>query len=158
MNIKENKGMGYIQVVIIILFVALLAAGTTYYIRMRINIEYNETIKTNMLLIEWKAKDLKDQKTAAKEEFEAIGTKLLEIQDNSLILEFQNKNIIEESEYEKYYVLKNEDLANLSLEFANEEEAYYLINYETMEIIFSKGCVYSEEKVLYKLSDMEKEN
>ncbi len=158
MKIRDNKGMGYIQVIIIIVFVAMVVAGGIYYIRMRLNKEYNETIKTNMLLIEWKVKDYKDKKTASKEEFVGVGSKLSEMQGDSVISEWLSKGIIENSQYDKYYVLKDEDLANLSLEISNEEGAYYIVNYDTMDIIFSKGCRYDKDKILYRLSDIENEN
>lgn len=158
MKIKNNKGMGYIQVIVIIVFVAIIVASGIYYIRMRLNKEYNETIKTNMLLIEWKIKDYKDKKTASKEEFVGLGSKLSEMQDDNIISELLNKGIIEKGQYDKYYILKDEDLANLSLEFSNEEGSYYIVNYDTMDIVFSKGCKYDKDKILYRLSDIENEN
>ena len=66
------------------------------------------------------------------------------------------KNIITSEECEKYYVLKDENLQELSLEITNEEQSYYIVNYDTLEIIITKGCEYEEGKTLYKYSEIEK--
>ena len=153
---KSDKGMGYIPVIIIIIVVAILVAAGVYFIRIKLNEEKIETLKTNMLLIQWKARNYVDTKKAAKEEVTYVGTKVSEIQDNSLISEWLEKDVITEEEYEKYYVLNDEDLKSLSSEVLNEEGSYYLVNYDTYEIVITKGCYYNEDEILYKLSDIER--
>ena len=153
---KDNKGMGYILAIIIIIIVAILVAAGVYFIRIKLNEEKIETLKTNMLLIQWKARDYVDTKKAAKEEIIYIGTKVSEMKENNLISEWIKKDVIKEEEYEKYYVLNDEDLKSLSSEVSNEESSYYLVNYDTYEIIITKGCSYNDEEILYKLSDIER--
>lgn len=155
---KRNSGMGYIQVIIIIVFIAMLVAGGIYFVRLKLNEEYIETVKTNMLLIEWRVREYKDTKTASGEEISYIGTKMSDMQDDYIISSVIEKGIIKSNEYDKYYVLKDEDLTSLSLEISNEENSYYIINYETLDVVITKGCVYSKDKILYKLSDIEKES
>ena len=70
-----------------------------------------QTTKTDMLLVEWKAKDVIEKQTVKGEEKTYIGTKVSEMKEDTLIKEFLNQNIISEEEYEKYYVLTDEDLA-----------------------------------------------
>lgn len=67
------------------------------------------------------------------------------------IEEFKKIQVISEEEYEKYYILTDEDLEKLKVDVKNEKNAYYLINYDSNEVILTKGY---EGK--YKLSDMEK--
>lgn len=51
--------------------------------------------------------------------------------------------------------MKDEDLATIGTEVTNEEDSYYIVNYDTEEIIFSKGCSYNKGEKLYKLSEIE---
>lgn len=67
------------------------------------------------------------------------------------INEFKNTQNITEEEYKKYYVLTDKNLEELKIDVKNEEKSYYLINYETNEVIITKGY---EGK--YKLSEIEK--
>lgn len=62
---------------------------------------------------------------------------------------FKTLELIPAEEFEKYYVLTDDDLQKLNLDFKNEKDAYYLINYETSEVIFTKGL-----NGIYKLSEM----
>lgn len=151
---KSNKGMGYIQVIIIIAFIAMLVASSIYYVRMKLNEEYIETIKTNMLLIEWRVREYKDKKKAEGEEITYIGTKVSDVLEDPLIIPILEKNVISSDEYDNYYVLKDSDLEALSLEITNEENSYYIIDYETLDIIITKGCSYKDDQTLYRLSDI----
>ena len=67
------------------------------------------------------------------------------------------KNIIDESNYGKYFVLSNEDLKNLNIEVQNEKDSYYIVNYDNLEILYTKG-VQIGDNILYKLSDFNKLN
>ena len=107
-----------------------------------------------MLQVQWKIKDYIDKQTVKGEEKQYLGTKLSEMRNDSILQEFLSNNILSESEYEKYYVLKDENLATAGLEITNYQDSYFIINYETYEVIVSKGCKYSEKEILYKLSDI----
>lgn len=155
-NLKKQNGMGYIQVILITILIILLVAGAVYFIRVNLNDRYIETIKTNMLLIQWKIKNYAGVKTVSGEEPAKIGTVVSEMQQDEIIAPILEKNVISKEEYEKYYVLKDSDLAELGAEVTNEEDSYYIVNYETNEIIITKGCSYKKGKTLYKLSEIEK--
>ena len=79
---------------------------------------------------------------------EVIGEKLSDC-NNEIINEFKAKNIIDESDYDKYYVLTNDDLDALKAYVKNQPNSYYLINYETYEVIITKGY-----NGCYKLSEI----
>jgi len=153
-NIRNEKGMGYIQVVLIMVLIILLVASGIYFVRVNLNERYIETIKTNMLLIQWKIKNYTGTKTVSGEETTNIGTKVSEMKDDAIVSKILEENVINNDEYEKYYVLKDSDLALLGTEITNEEDSYYIVNYETNEIIITKGCSYKNGEILYKLSDI----
>ena len=153
---KNNRGMGYIQVIVIIVIIVFVVIKGISYIKTGINEQYIETIKNNMLLIQWKIEDYKEIKKASGEEITYIGTKISDMQDDELIKPILEENVIVSDEYDKYYVLKDENLAELSLEITNEEQSYYIVNYDNLEIIITKGCEYEKGKTLYKFSDIEK--
>ncbi len=69
----------------------------------------------------------------------------------TIIEEFKKTGNITEEEYAKYYVLTDKNLEDLKVKVKNEKESYYLINYETNEVIITKGY---EGK--YKISEIEK--
>ncbi len=154
---KNNRGIGIISLLIIIVIsVIILGIGVNFGLQ-----KYKEaqikTLNTDMLLVEWKLKAyIDDQKAEGKTEITYLGTKVSELKENVLIKDFLSKNIIPENEYDKYYVLNDEDMKNAGLEITNYEDSYYLINYETYEIIITKGCKMISGEILYKLSDIEK--
>lgn len=152
---KSNKGMGIIQLIIMISIIILIIALSIYFIKMKYNDAKVQTIKTDMLQVQWKLKDYMDKQTVKGEEKEYLGTKVSQLKDETLIKEFITKNVITEEEYEKYYVLSDEDLSKAELGITNYENSYYLVNYETYEIIITKGCKYTKNEILYKLSDIE---
>ena len=155
---KNNKGMGIISLICIVFVIAVIIAISIYFARLKYNEAKVQTIKTDMLLVEWKIKSYIDNQTAEKvEEIKDLGTKVIDMEDDKLIKSFLEKNVIEESEYEKYYVLSDENLAEAKLALTNYEENYFLINYENYEVIVTGGCKISDNKILYKLSDIKQE-
>jgi competence protein ComGC len=56
-----------------------------------------------------------------------------------IVEEFKKLNIIPDSDYDKYYVLENVDLETLGLNFKNEKNARYLINYDSREVAITCG-------------------
>ena len=151
---KRNTGMGMIKLILMLLFIILIVATTVYLVRMQYNKVKIETIKTDLLQVQWKIKDYIDKQTVQGEEKQYLGTKLSEMIDDPILQDFFSNKILSEAEYEKYYVLKDENLATAGLEITNYTDSYFIINYETYEVIVSKGCKYSKEENLYKLSDI----
>lgn len=152
---KNNNGMGIIQLMIIIVVIVLIIATGIYFAKKQYTEARVQTIKTDMLQVQWKLKDYMDKQTVKGEEKQYLGTKISEMNEDILIEDFLAKNVISEEEYEQYYVLKDEDLAKATLEITNYEASYFLVNYDTYEIIVTKGYQYSKDEILYKLSDVE---
>lgn len=149
---KKESGLNMISVIVIICIIIAMVAITVLKVRNDIKTEDVKEIKSNMLLIQGASKVAKQNSVAKKTEDPLVGTKLNQIENNEIISRFKELNIIEESQYEKYYMLSNEDLEKLNIKVWNEENAYYLVNYDENEVIITSGI-----NGKYKLSDMEKE-
>jgi len=152
---KDNKGMGAIKLIIFVVIIGLIVAMGVYFSRMKYNQARIETIKTDMLQIQWKLKDYMDKQTIKGEEKKYLGEKVSQMQEDEGIKEFINKGILSSEEYDKYYVLKDEDLAEATSEITNYQNSYFLVNYENYEIILTSGFEYMKGKTLYKLSDFQ---
>ena len=152
---KNEKGMGLIQLIVFVVLIILIVAMSVYFIRMQYNEVRVETIKTDMLQVQWKLKDYIDTQTVNGDEILYLGLEVIDHLQDPLLSEVISNNVIPESEYEKYYILKDEDLATAGLEITNYEESYFLINYESYEVIVTQGCNISDDETLYKLSDIE---
>ena len=56
------------------------------------------------------------------------------------------------SKLDKYYALSNEDLSGMELDIQNEENSYYIVNYEDNTVFITKGYTMGDsEEVLYQL-------
>ena len=105
-----------------------------------------------MLLIQGKCKILEETCKVNNNEDGLKGRKLSDIQDDSIISEFLNKNVIDTSKLDKYYALSNDDLSSMELDIRNENNSYYVVNYEENEVYITKGyTVENSEEILYKL-------
>lgn len=151
---KSNKAMGTIQTIILVVIIGIIVAMGVYFIRMKYGEAKLQTVKTDMLQVQWKVKDYMDKRTAEKKDKVYLGTKIAEAMDDPLVQEFLNKNVLSEEEYEKYYVLKDQDLQEAGLEITNYEDSYYLVNYDEYEIIMTKGFKYNKTDTLYRLSQI----
>ena len=146
---KDEKGLGIIAIIFIIVIIAGLIGASVYWINKNIDDEKNEDIKANMLLIQGATRVLKQNSIVQKNTDMFVGTKISDMPDDELINNFKSLNIIQEADYGKYYCLNNENLKQLNLDIENEEGSYYLVDYDDDIIIITKGY---EGK--YKLSEI----
>ncbi len=58
---------------------------------------------------------------------------------DEIVNDFKKLNIIPEADYDKYYALEDADLEFFGLNFKNEKNARYLINYDTHEVGITCG-------------------
>lgn len=58
---------------------------------------------------------------------------------DEIVEDFKKLNVIPASDYDKYYALEDADLEFLGLNFRNEKNARYLINYDTREVGITCG-------------------
>lgn len=155
---KSQKGMGLLMLIICIAIIILFVIGIIYILRETIQKEEIQTTQTDMLLIQGKIKVISKEATIQKNEGLLKGRKLSEAIEEEQVKKLIENNIIsqEESSFSKYYILEQSHLDEIHLK-VKIEDGYYIVNYDTYEIIYSKGITL-EENTLYKLSEIIKQN
>lgn len=163
---NKEAGITLTQVLVLLVIILIVCAVTTIIFNQKLKIEGETSIKANMLVLQGKCNVSKEKadivstqeqsKTngkkveIAEEEFKKYGQKVSEAKEtNSVIQSFLSLNILKESEYESYYVLYDDDLKSLKVDFTNKKGAYYIVNYDNGEVIYTSGI---EGK--YKVSEM----
>lgn len=155
---KEEKGLTYIGMVFLIILIAILVFGAIYFFRIEQWKADLENVKTDMLLIQAKVKNVSNEQTLEKKENVLIGTKISDMEDNDTIKEFLEKDIIDiKSKKNNYYVLDQEDLGELEIDQVQlEDNNLCIVDYKTNEVIYTSGFLYTDGNTYYKLSDIEK--
>lgn len=151
---KNEKGLGVIGIILIIIVIIALVIISVNLINNYMAKQEEESIKSNMLLIQGACRVIKQNSIAQKKDDIFIGTKISEMTEDQIINEFKSKNIVEQEKYDKYYCLNNENLRELNLEIENEENSYYLVNYDDDEIIITSG--YRDKYKLSEIIELEK--
>ena len=163
---NKEAGITLTQVLVLLVIILIVCAVTTIIFNQKLKTEGETSIKANMLVLQGKCNVSKEKadivstqeqsKTngkkveIAEEEFKKYGQKVSEAKEtNSVIQSFLSLNILKESEYESYYVLYDDDLKSLKVDFTNKKGAYYIVNYDNGEVIYTSGI---EGK--YKVSEM----
>lgn len=150
MNLE--KGMGIIAIIIAVLVIVGIAIFAYNFIVNTADEQKLEDIRANMLLIQGKCKILQETTKVNNNQDGLKGRKLSEMQEDNIVSEFLNKNIIDSSKLDKYYALSNEDLSAMELDIKNEEDSYYVVNYEENAVYITKGYnAKDSEEVFYKL-------
>lgn len=156
---KSEKGLTFLGTIILVVIIALIAFGVVYFTRMEVSKEKAEDIKTNMLLVQAKVKKISGDYTLEKNEEVLIGTKLSEMKEEEPIKEFLEKELFDLDEKgKKYYVLNQQNLNDLNLgNVILEENSYYIVEYTSSEVYYTKG--YSDEngEVHYKVTEQKVE-
>lgn len=149
---NTEKGMGIIAIIISVLVIVAIAIFAYDFVVNTADEQKIEDIRTNMLLIQGKCKILQETTKVNNNQEGLKGRKLSEIQDDRIISEFLNRNIIDSTNLDKYYALSNDDLTSMELDIQNEENSYYVVNYEDNTVYITKGyTVGDSEELIYKL-------
>ena len=149
---KVEKGMGTIAIIISVLIIVGIAIFAYNFAVNTADEQKIEDIRANMLLIQGKCKILQETTKVNNNQDVLKGKKISDMQDDSIISDFINKNIIDSSKLDKYYALSNDDLKSMELDVQNEENSYYVVNYEENSVYITKGyTVGDSEEVIYKL-------
>lgn len=156
---KNDKGMGHLMLIIWIAIIILFILGIIYILKDTIEKEKIETYQTDMLLIQGKIKVISQEAIIQKKEELLKGRKVSEAIEEDKIKQLLENNIInqEETSFSKYYILEKSHLDEIGLSSIQIEEGYYIVNYDTDEIIYSEGIIVGQDK-FYKLSELEKQN
>ena len=149
---KVEKGMGTIAIIISVLIIVGIAIFAYNFAVNTADEQKIDDIRANMLLIQGKCKILQETTKVNNNQDVLKGKKISDMQDDSIISDFINKNIIDSSKLDKYYALSNDDLKSMELDVQNEENSYYVVNYEENSVYITKGYnVGDSEEVIYKL-------
>ena len=156
---KSQKGMGHLMLIICIAIILVFIIGIIYLVRETIKKEKVETYQTNMLLIQGKVKVISNEATIQKNEELLKGRKVAEAIEEEQIKKLLENNIIsqEETSFSKYYILEQEHLDEIGLDNIKLKEGYFIVNYDTDEIIYSNGIKVGKD-IYYKLSELENLN
>lgn len=153
---KKENGLTHMTTIFLVIIILVLILVAVRFVELQYKNEESETIKTNMLAIQGKAKIIAEEEKALKKELAGIKISDKKEEENiKKLLEQQNITIDENS---KYYVLDKENLKEIGLgNIELESDQYYIVNYDNLEILYTKG-VQIGDTVLYKLSDFNKLN
>ena len=153
---KKENGLTHMTTIFLVIIILVLILVAVRFVELQYKNEESETIKTNMLAIQGKAKIIAEEEKALKKELAGIKISDKKEEENiKKLLEQQNITIDENS---KYYVLDKENLKEIGLgNIELESDQYYIVNYDNLEILYTKG-VQIGDNILYKLSDFKKLN
>lgn len=154
---KNQKGMGHLMLIICIAIIICFIVGIIYIVKNSMKEEILQTYETNMLLIQGNVKIISQESTIQKKEELLKGRKLADNLEDESVKNLLENNIInqEETSFSKYYILENSHLEEIGLNNIELKEGYYIVNYDTDEIIYSEGIKIGKE-TYYKLSELEK--
>ena len=144
----KKKKLIFVKIIIYLLIFSVLACLIIFGIKRYFEKEKIQDIKSDMLSVQCMCRIYKENNMINKSDNKILGVKLSDC-SNDIINNFKSKNIIVPNEYDKYYVLSNEDLNTLKTNIEPESDSYYLINYDTWEVITTQGY-----KGAYRLSDI----
>lgn len=153
---KRGYFKTYVKILFFIGIIIAIIYGAGYFLKNEYDDEQFETIKTDMLLIEAKTKMVAEKIKMKEKDAVYVGKKIEEAKDDEDIKKLQESGIINlEEKNNEYYILEKSNLEELGLTAVNLAEGYYIVEYNSNEIIYAKGIKDKNGNVLYKLSDIE---
>lgn len=152
---KSEKAMSYKMLIICVLIISVLIITAGYFINNKVESEKITTYQTDMLLIQGKVKVLSQESTMQKNDEILKGEKLENKLDEEFVKRLLENQIINQGEenFNKYYVWNKETLKEVGLENIKLTDGFYIVNYETDEVIYSEG-IQVDDKTCYKLSEI----
>lgn len=150
---KSEKGLTFISTAILVVVIAAITFGVVYFVRLQLDKGKNEDIKTDMLLVEARVQKLAGEYILEKKEDILVGTKLADMEEDTIVKEFLEKEIFDKEEKgAKYYVLNQENLTELKLENVElEKDSYYIVDYASSKVYYTKGYSDDEGEVYYSV-------
>ena len=141
---KNRNGWAIFWLVPLIVVLTIIIVVVVNFIQNQVDKNTIETVETDMLRIQAKAKIVFEQYHIDKEKGLA-GEKIEDIED------YKEFGLEENQNYFKWgkNVLEEQNL-NIDL----EENDYYIINYDSEEVIYSAGYKAKDGNTYYKLSDI----
>lgn len=156
---KSQKGMSHIMLLICIVLILAIVGGILYITNSLNQERILENYQTEMLMLQSKVKILSQESIMQKKDELLKGKKVSEnLEDENIKQLLENKIISQEEEsFDKYYILDKANIEEMGLANIVIEDGFYIVNYDTDEIIYSNGIVLGKE-TYYKLSQIQKRN
>lgn len=150
---KENAMTHITLVIWIVIIIVIGYLGINFILKETVKGKV-ENLKTDMLLVQGRIKVIEQENEMNKEENSLKGLKVSEnLEDEKIKKLIENKVInAEEENFDKYYIINSETLNELKLQ-DNLKGEYYIVNYKTHEIIYSKG-IEIENEIHYTLTEI----
>lgn len=153
---KSEKGITYTKLLVIFAIVIVIGIVITAYILGMFRKESLEDIKTDMLLVQTKVKVLKGDSDINGDAIYLIGEKISSPEQPGEIISFLDTGIIPQEQYDFYYVVNQNCLNEMGLgEIKLKDGTYYIVNYNTYEVIYTQGYTDEYNNTYYKLSDIQ---
>ena len=147
------------MLIISIIIIAIIIALIVILINKNIEKGNIDNYQTDMLLIQGKIKVISQEATIQEKDELLKGRKIEEnLEDEQIKKLLENKIISkEETSFSMYYILDKSNLEEMGLQSLKLKEGYYLVNYNTDEIIYCKG-IEINNNTYYKLSELKQLN
>ncbi len=152
---KKEYLKTYLKIIFFLIIIGAIIYAGVCLLKKEYDIEKVQTIKTDMLLIESKVEIIQQKVNMKDKDVKYVGKKISKMADEEDIKKLQENGIIDiNEEKKKYYVLDKSDINQLGLEDLEIDEGYYIVDYISSEVIYSKGVQDKAGNYIYKLSDL----
>lgn len=146
-----------VKIIIGVILITAVVIGAVQYVKYYLNKEKIKNMQADILLVQAKVEIVKANNSLNKDEHPLIGYQLSQLPEQIDIKEFLEKNVIAEEEYEKYYLLDNENLEQMDLkELVNKYKGYFIVNYDNYEVIYTEGYENENKIWCYRITDLHK--
>ncbi len=156
---KSQKGMSHIVLILAIAIILVLIVCALFFSKTKLENEVLKMYETDMLLIQGKVKILSKEAIVKGSDDELKGKKVEESLEDETIKNLLEKGIIskEDQNFPKYYIIDRTTLDEMGLTDVKIRDGFYIVNYNTDEIIYAKGITI-EKDTYYKLTEIKEAN
>lgn len=156
---ENQKGMSHIACILAIVVIVGLVICALFFSKNKLEDEVLKMYETDMLLIQGKVKVLSKEAIVKGNDDDLKGKKIEENLEDETIKKLLEEGIIskEEKDFSKYYIIDKQTLDEMGLTDVKIRDGFYIVNYNTDEIIYAKGITI-ENNTYYKLTEIKEAN
>lgn len=156
---KNQKGMSHTACILAIVVIIGLVICALFFSKNKLEDEVLKMYETDMLLIQGKVKVLSKEAIVKGNDDDLKGKKIEENLEDETIKKLLEDGIIskEEKDFSKYYIIDKQILDEIGLTDVKIRDGFYIVNYNTDEIIYAKGITI-ENNTYYKLTEIKEAN